>query len=295
MTANKTINFKDPLWITTWLDTALRKEQEKYEKCPVTPDMYPPTEAAQGWGYVIAGYFLVEESFKALLYVRRKNVPTRHSLSTLFELFDKTDKTVLREYYDDYRATIGGNRGAFPFQSLDDFLLNLDGDKNQRGDHIGSFDWRYFLIEEKRSQDMPLVSVDYLHEIVYGCNRIVEYAVHGYHEPSQETHSWRMRSERKKKYFDWLTVRTNSAGWNDLGDRLEILWGPDYRGRYDLFVFRDGIANEQFSAIPDPFDLPIVDKIKEIEEFDAEEGFRSIGVTRVSRPSMNRKPFDTQS
>lgn len=295
MTANKPINFKNPLWITTWLDTALRTEQGKYEKCPVTSDLYPPTEAAQGWGYVITGYSLVEQAFKALLYVRGKTVPKEHSLSTLFELFDESDKTVLREYYDDYRATIGGNRGVFPFKSLDDFLLNLDGDKNERGHHIGSFDWRFFLIEEKRSQEMPLVSVDYMHEIVYGSIRIVEYAVHGYHEPLQETHSWRMRFERKEKYRHWLTVRTNSAGWNDLGDRLEILWGPDYRGRYDLFVFLGGIANERFSAIPDHFDLPIIDKRKAIEEFDAEEGFRSIGVTRASRPSMNRKPFETQS
>ena len=157
MTANKTTNFKDPLWITTWLDTALRKEKEKYEKCPVMLDMVPGHEAAQGWGYVVTGYFLVEESFKALLHVRRENVPTRHSLSTLFQLLDENDRIVLREYYDDYRATIGGKRGVFPFESLDDFLLNLDGDENERGDHIGSFDWRYFLIEERRSQAMPLV------------------------------------------------------------------------------------------------------------------------------------------
>ena len=287
MTANKTINFKDPLWITTWLDTALRKEKEKYEKCPVTSDMYPPTEAAQGWGYVIAGYFLVEEAFKALLYVRGENVPRGHSLSTLFELFDEGDKNVLREYYDDYRATIGGNRGVFPFRSLDNFLLNLDGDKNERGDHIGSFDWRYFLLEEKRSQDMPLVSVDYLHEIVYGCIRVVEYAHHGSHEPLQETHSWRMRFERTEKYHDWLTVRINSDGWDDLGDRLEILWGPDYRGRYDLCLFRGNRQNGLFSAIPDNFDMRIIDKRKEIEAFDVEEGFRSIGVNRASPTSMS--------
>ena len=286
MAANGTIDFKDPLWITVWLDTALRKEKEKYEKCPVMSDMVPGHEAAQGWGYVVAGYFLVEESFKALLYVRRKNVPTRHSLSTLFELFDESDKTVLREYYDDYRATIGGNRGVFPFKSLDDFLLNLDGDKNERGDHIGSFDWRYFLIEEKRSQEMPLVSVDYLHEIVYGCIRIVEYALNGSHEPLQQTHSWRMRFERTNKYRDWLTVRMNSGGWDKLGDRLEILWGPDYLGRHDLFLFRSSRIKSFFGPIPDGIDLPVIDKSREIQNFDVEEGYRSIGWTRIRPPNQ---------
>ena len=176
----------------------------------------------------------------------------------------------------------------FPFKSLDDFLLNLDGDKNKRGeDNIGSFDWRYFLIEEKRSQKMPLVSVDYLHEIVFGCARIFEYANNDRFEPSRYTHTWRMRCERNKKYNDWLTVRMNSDGWDVLGDRLEILWGPDYRGRYDLYLFRGKGLNDYFSEIPDDFALPVFDKRKEIEDFDAEEGYRSIGVTRTSRPSTN--------
>ena len=39
MAANQTIDFKDPLWITKWLDTALKKEKEKYERCPVIPDL----------------------------------------------------------------------------------------------------------------------------------------------------------------------------------------------------------------------------------------------------------------
>ena len=125
MNPKQNINCKDPLWITAWLDTALEKEKEKYTKCPVIPDMVPGHEVAQGWGYVVAGYFLVEESFKALLFVRRnKKVPTKHSLSVLFDMLENTDKVVLREYYVDFRSTMGGTIGAFPFQTLDDFLLN---------------------------------------------------------------------------------------------------------------------------------------------------------------------------
>ena len=39
--ANQTIDFKDPFLSTTWLDTALQKEQEKYKKCPVLLDFAP--------------------------------------------------------------------------------------------------------------------------------------------------------------------------------------------------------------------------------------------------------------
>ena len=281
MAANQTINFKDPLWIVTWLDTALKKEKEKYKKCPVMPDLVPGHQVAQGWGYVVAGYFLVEESFKALLYVRGKNVPKRHSLSALFSLFDQSDKTIIREYYADYQATIGGSGNAFSFKSLDDFLENLDGDRNGRGDHIGSFDWRYFPIEEKQSQKMPLVSLDYLHEIVFGCIQIIRSANDSRFEPSLLTHSWRMRQERQEKNREWLFVRMNSDGWDDLGDRLEILWGPDYRGCYDLYIFRGNGMRDRFSEIPDDYTLPIIDKRKEIEAFDVEEGFRGIGATKI--------------
>ena len=288
MVGNNTIDFKDPLWITTWLEAALKKEKEKYEQCPVMPDMIPGYVDAQAWGYIVVGYFLVEESFKALLHVRGKKVPKKHSLSTLFNLFDQNDKTVLREYYADYQATIGGILGMFRFKSIDDFLVNLDGDKNERGKHIGSLDWRYFPIEENQSQKMPFVSVDYLHEIVFGCVRIIESAENGLSDPFQHTRTWRMRWERMRKYDAWLIVRMNSDGWSDLGDRLEILWGPDYRGRYDLYLFRGmGQRNHHFSKIPDDFELPIVDKRREIEIFDAEEGYRSIGMTFPSRPPTN--------
>ena len=283
--ANQTIDFKDPLCITTWLDTALQKEQEKYKKCPVLPDFAPGYEEAQAWGYVVAGYFLVEESFKALLYLRGKQVSTKHSLTMLVDLFEADDKETLREFYTDYRETSGSRVGAFPFKTLDDFLANLDGDPNKRGnDHIGSFDWRYFLIEEKRSQKMPTVSMEFLHEIAYGCIRMVEHAQHGRFEPSQHTHSWRMRWKRNKKQRDWLMVRMNSEGWDELGDRLEILWGPDYRGRHDLFFFKGKGAKPYFAELPEGFSLPIVDKRQEIESFDVDQGMRSIGVTRISRP-----------
>ena len=281
MKPKQNIDFKKPLWIVAWLDTALEKEKEKYAKCPVVPDWVPGHEVAQGWGYVVAGYFLVEESFKALLYVRgNKRVPTKHSLFFLFDMLENNDKAVLREYYDDYRSTMGETIGALPFQSLGEFLRNLDGDTKRKG----SFDWRYFLIEEKQSKVMPTVSIDHLHEIVYGCTRIVEHAHNARFDPSRYTLSRRMRAKRRLKYTDWLTVRMNSEGWGDLGERLEILWGPDRLGRYDLLLLGDEGAKQYFPEIPDDPSVPVVDKRTEIEEFDVEKGCRSIGVSRRERP-----------
>ena len=266
--------FKDPLYMTAWLDASLKKEKEKYEQCPIMPDMVPGYVDAQAWAYIVTGYFLAEQSFKALLLLREKEAPKKRPLSTLFNLFDDNDKELFREYYTDYRATIGGNRGEFPFETLDDFLSNLDGeaDSNQ-----GSLAWRYYLIEEV--PELPFVSVDYLHEIVFGCIQIVKYARNGRFKPSQYTHSWRLRWERKRKYDAWLNVRINSAGWDDLDDRLEILWGPDYRGRYDLLHFNGPGLNACFSEIPDDIAVPTVDMREEIEAFDVEAGYRSIGVT----------------
>ena len=295
MTANNPIDFKDPLYITIWLNTALKKEKEKYEKCPVMPDMVQDYVAAQGWGYVVVGYFLVEQAFKALLHVRGKPVSKIHSLSDLFDLVGQEDKEVLREYYNDFKVTIGGNTGQFPFKSLDDFLVNLDGDKDDRGNYIGSFAWRYFLIEEKRSQAMPLVSVEYLHEIIFACIQIVRFADSGGIGPSRQTRSWRMREERLEKYDKWLNDRMNSNGWDELGDRLEILWGPDYLGRYDLYLSKGKTHQIMFSEISRGYQLPIIDKRKEIENFDAEKDF---GVSESPAPHIHpqtERSFEQES
>ena len=280
MTDPKGIRFKDRTWVLAWLDTALEKEKEKYAKCPVIPDMVPGHEAAQGWGYVVAGYFLLEQSFKALLHLRDKDAPVTHSLSKLFDLLDRSDQDTLREYYADYKATADGGLRAFPFDTVHDFLNNLDGDVNGRGDRVGSFDWRYFLTEKHRSHRMPLISVDYLHETVYGSNRIVANLITGNGAPGQHTSSHRMRDARMEKYEDWMTVRMNSSGWKGLGDRLEILWGPDYRGRYDLFLFLDQRITPYFTDISKDCGLPIVDKRKQVADFDVDAGYRSIGVIR---------------
>ena len=268
VTIQQTIDFREPTWIIPWLATALEKEKEKYKKCPVRRDLLPGHEAAQGWGYVVAGYFLVEESFKALLFVRGKQVPRKHSLSTLFDLCDDADRRVLREYYVDFRGSVGTPIGTYPFTSLDDFLTNLDGDKNKSDDHIGSFDWRYFLIEVFQSQRMPIVSVDYMHETAFAGLQIVKNATYGVGEPEKWTLGWRMYWKRHEKFSNWMTTRMNSGDWSHRGDRLEILWGPDYRGRHDFVIVREGGGVCYFSELPQNASLPIVDMRKDFDAFD---------------------------
>ena len=64
------INFRDnDLTAVHGLDTALRMEKDKYAKCPVQPDLVPHYEIYQAWGYVVCGYFLLEESFKLRIHI----------------------------------------------------------------------------------------------------------------------------------------------------------------------------------------------------------------------------------
>ena len=264
--------FKTPSRMLMWIDAALKHEKLKYEKVPVTRDLIPEYEMARGWGFVVAGYSLLEQSLKALLHLRGKEAPLKHSLTDLFEQFDNDDRALLREYYSDFKATAPG-MGGFPFETLEDFIRNLDGDPNKKGtDHIGSFDWRYSPIEEAKSETMPTVSIDYLHELIYGCKQMFQAAHTGNAEHIQ-TNSWRLFQKRKRKiekyYRNWCTMRMSSERRTDLGDRVEILWGPDYRDWYDWWIVTEEGAMLNFSKLPEDLSVPVVDKRKELSEFNA--------------------------
>ena len=262
--ANNTINFKDPVSMTTWLGMALRMEKDKFKACPVQRDLIPDAEVAQGWGYVVAAYCLVEQAFKALLHIQGKPVALKHSLMAPFDGMDPEDQDMLREYYADYKNA--GGWSQFPFDTLDEFLANLDGDQNDREtDYIGSLDWRYFPIEERRGADMPTVSIEFLHEIANGCIRMAEHASGGNSNPSVCTYSHRLRWKRTDKYRGWLMERMNSVGWDGLPDRWEIYWGPDYKNRYDLRLFQGEGARNFFSEMPEDIALPIEDKREELK------------------------------
>ena len=77
--------------------------------------------------------------------------------------------------------------------TLEAFLANLDG-----GNKRGSFDWRYFPIEESSNETVPVVSISIMQEIVYGCLRIIEHMSHSDRDPLHYTHSWRLRWLRRE-------------------------------------------------------------------------------------------------
>ena len=190
-------------------------------------------------------------------------------MSELFCLLPKGDKDVLREYYRDFRCASDGVE-SFPFSEIDDFLVNLDGGKNSKGKHVGSCDWRYFLIEEMQAGRMPVVSIEFLHEIVYGAIRIAQYGVRKKFKPSRYTYSWRRHFERSRRYQDWLTVRMNLTGWDRQGDRLEILWGPDYRNRSDYLVSKGKGRACYFGVISESHGLPVQDRRAEVEALEVD-------------------------
>ena len=287
------ITYKKPLYVLAWLETALKKEWQKYIATPVTPDLVPGHEAAQAWGYVVAGYSLLEQALKALLHVRGKEPAKIHALSVLFAELSRDDQDMLRAYYDDFRHTFPG-MSSFPLATLDDFLVNLDGEQNSRGRFAGSFDWRYFPTEEGTGTSMPLVSIHVMHEIVFGCVVLLRSTHTGNSEAGRFMYSWRLHRNRFDGYRDWLTVRMNSPGWGQEGDRLEILWGPDYGDQYDFLVFEGNRIRSFFAPLPTTgaTELAVVDKRFEIDSFDPEKGLRSIGVTvqPVGKASGSRIP-----
>ena len=115
------IRYRKPSDVRIWLDTALKKEREKYKNMPVKRDMIPNHELARAWGYVVAGYFLIEQGLKAVLYVRNNEPPKTHVLSCLFTKLSEEDRNVLREYYHDFRHACPG-MSSFPSERFDEFL-----------------------------------------------------------------------------------------------------------------------------------------------------------------------------
>lgn len=276
----KKITYKEPDFVWIWLKTALEKEWQKFKATPVLRDYAKDHETAQAWGYVVAGYFLIEQGLKSVLHLRGEHPERTHALSVLFTRLPEDDQDVLREYYGDFLHAFTG-MSAFPLKTLDDFLANLDGEKVGKDKYVGSFDWRYFLTEEGTGTTMPIVSINVMHEVVYGCVQLILYIDNGRKGPLQNTYSWRLQWKRKRRYEDWLMVRMNSPGWGEDGDRIEIFWGPDYKGRHDFMAFKEGKFQLFFSKLPDSDDVDpvMIDKREEIELFDRNEGFRSIGIT----------------
>ena len=119
---------------------------------------------------------------------------------------------------------------------------------------------------------MPRVSINVMHEVVYGCVQLVSSIDKGDGKVGGATYSWRLQWRRARLHQDWLMVRMNSPGWGQEGDRLEILWGPGYGDRYDYLVFEGGRIRSFFAPLShgDKVEIAIIDKRRELESFDPE-------------------------
>ena len=113
---------------------------------------------------------------------------------------------------------------------------------------------------------MPTVSVEYLHEVAYGTIVILERARGGANDPRDCTRSLRLRWSRERAAMNWLDARMNAVDeWNP-GHKIEKPWGPDYRGRFDYFLFRGaGQMTYGFGPIPDHLGLPMIDMRDEVD------------------------------
>ena len=238
------------------LDRALEHEKKKNNQCPVLPDMAADHVNAGGWGYVVAGYSLLEQALKYLLHIRGKSPRRGHALLPLFRRLPPNDQIVLSEYYEDLRINRPDLR-TYPLKDVKGFLKELDGKEGS-----ASFDWRYFLIERNENGVLPYLSIDFLHEVGYGAIRLIEEAKYK-HRALQHTYSFRCFWERQRKYLGWLRERMNKPGWDQLGDRLEFYGKFDHRGRSDFAVFQSASGEKmgsiRFGQIPKNLGLPYVD------------------------------------
>lgn len=203
------IKFKGHIVMLHWLETALKAEWRKFRACPGQPDMIPAHEVAQAWGYVVAAYFLTEQAFKAIVHLNRDRVETTHVLHRLFKQLPTEAQKTLHEFYRDFLATFRYDR-PFPFERLDTFLENLDG-----GNKKGSLDWRYFPIEESKSESMPIISIDIMHEVVYGCLCIIEQMKYSDRDPLAQTHSRRLRRNRGRRHSGGSSASIDMARAGD--------------------------------------------------------------------------------
>lgn len=246
---------------------------------------------AQSWGYIFTGYRLLECALKFLILVRKENAnPHGHLLKNLYgnDAINGEDRDVLESYYVDYcRGKIGGF--PFGFFSLEDFLDNLDK---------GYSDWAYFLIENSKEGVSPRLSIDVLHEVIRGCLSLSGRSGPGKEFGGHPTYSWKLyrnRWAREGLLRTWLMVRLElrdhafvfdgtdvegisvSGNYGDsgyhVGNRVEVLMGPDHALRYDFAVYLNGEVFSEFDFYPRTVGgMPVRDLRKNVESFDFKAG-----------------------
>lgn len=211
------------------IDTALKAERRKYQESPPKADMFSFHTVIQHWGYVIAAYFLIEQGMKALLVKREKKVEFIHNLSDIYNELEPEEKKIINEYYQDFLKTTGEEVKDSEIRTAQKYLDHLDG-RTQGKKRKGSMDWRYLLIESNASREMPKISISLMHEIALACVLLINER-----GPEEWTHSHRLHSYRAEFHKMWEEKMIHTGILNrPIGRVVEVLWGPDYKGRCDL-------------------------------------------------------------
>lgn len=256
-------DYKNSSKISAWLNTALVSECQKYKSNPIYSDIVVEFNYAQAWGFIVAGYFLLEQGLKALLHKYKCEIERTHELYKLFERLPDEQKNNLRRHYSDFVRVVPELKQNAP-NEIDIFLMNLDGDQSK-----GSLDWRYYLIEERRDSKLPFVNINLIHEIVYSICAAHRITANTQLRLEMYTYSFRLFQERKKSAHCWYEHRMSLPTWKEAGNRIEKLWGPDYADRCTYVVINEGRVRICFGKISD-------DLADEFQIYDMRSAFRSI-------------------
>lgn len=282
----------EPHFVVHSLTEALKMEAKKYKQVPITPGCYLGPEFARAWGHIVSGYFLLEQALKALIRIRGGKAKKIHQLLPLFQELPVEDQDILREYYYDFRYTFPGLT-ALPQEridknlgkALDNFLDNLDGERGK-----GSFDWRYYLTEAGTSErgpirQMPTVNIPMMHEVIYGCVCLFYGMV-----DEREMYSYRLLQRRRNSFYYYLGIlHLNTPQQEREGNRIEILYGPDYKRRHDLLVYYD-----EANAEPQQFNFKFLSleelvkdaKYKNLKQIDRREELASLNLKEKNQRIM---------
>lgn len=264
------INYKKSYEITIWLRAALQCEWSKLASNPIHHGPLIKLNHAEDWGYIVTGYFLLEQSLKALLHECKRKTEKTHDLYSHFEWLPNEHKVSLRAHYSDFVKTFPGLQQNIP-DEIDEFLKNLDGPCSR-----GSLDWRYYLIEERPVDQLPVIDINLIHEIAFAICMTHKEIVGGHREPEDISYSFRLSCDRMRIMSLWCEHRMRFPDWDKLGNRIEKLWGPDYADRYTFTIIEEDQFHPFFDKIPDELvnEFPVHDMTGEFQSFQKDEAIK---------------------
>ena len=239
--------FQRPEDAVSWLERALKMERLKHATVPVEGDLVAKFVSTSAWGYVTAAYMLIEQALKTLLDQTigfgSPELPAHlretHGLRSLFDHLDTDDQETLEDLYGDYWLTEDARSKGFMLDDIGAFLSHLDQGR-------GSVGWRYSLTEEIAAiPQLGPVHLEHMWETIRCVLGVIRHHALGYPPRAHSRVKW---EERRRQHLRWFSSRLNSGElWRT--DRIELLSGPDSRGRSDFYLFRGKTIFPKFGDV----------------------------------------------